>query len=259
MTKLYTTQLQAGLALVDETAALLRLWQPGMKAVALNDCALKSGNFPNISARRLRNLVSECFAPRYLCSGDYPAEILKQLLDLYDQSQIKQLLFIFTARANTILYDFVCDVYWSLYANGRDSISNAVATQFVIQANQEGKTVHSWSEGTIRRVSAYLTGSCSEFGLLEKGQKVTRKIVPFRLDIKAALILAYDLHFSGLGDNSIVLHSDWHLFGLQSSEVKEIFQRLALSGYLIFQSAGAVTHISWSFKNWEEVIHAVAA
>jgi hypothetical protein len=62
----YTTQLQAGLGLIPETGRLLDMWQPGMSGQDLLRVALDVGAFPTISARRLRNIVIEAFAPRYL-------------------------------------------------------------------------------------------------------------------------------------------------------------------------------------------------
>ena len=65
----YTSQLGAGLGLVNETKTLLDLWSPGMSANQLHEAALESGRFPTVTARRLRNIVVECFAPRYLVAG----------------------------------------------------------------------------------------------------------------------------------------------------------------------------------------------
>ena len=39
----YTTQLQAGLGLVNETRDLFELWSPGVTAGQLHDIALQSG------------------------------------------------------------------------------------------------------------------------------------------------------------------------------------------------------------------------
>ena len=75
---MYTTQLQAGLGLIPETRLLLSLWKPGMSSPALYQAVLKSGEFPNVSARRLRNIVRECFAPRYLVADGRPAQYLKK-------------------------------------------------------------------------------------------------------------------------------------------------------------------------------------
>ena len=59
----YTSQLGAGLGLANETKTLLDLWSPGMSANQLREAALESGRFPTVTARRLRNIVVECFAP----------------------------------------------------------------------------------------------------------------------------------------------------------------------------------------------------
>ena len=55
----YTTQLQAGLGLVNETQLLLGIWQQGMSTTDLFQTALDSGEFPNVTARRLRNIIAE--------------------------------------------------------------------------------------------------------------------------------------------------------------------------------------------------------
>ena len=60
----YTTQLAAGLGLIEETKLLLSLYEPGMTTAKLYDLALNSGLFPMISARRLRNIIAECLSPR---------------------------------------------------------------------------------------------------------------------------------------------------------------------------------------------------
>ncbi len=40
---------------------------------------------------------------------------------------------------------------------------------FVERGIDDGKTVKRWSETTVRRVSAYLTGCCADYGMLERG------------------------------------------------------------------------------------------
>jgi len=256
--KLYTTQLAAGLGVIDETRTLLDLWQSGMKAPALYQAALDSGHFPNVTARRLRNIVSECFAPRYLVEGDYPAALLKCLKDSLSSVELAQLFFLFTSRANTILADFVREVYWLGYASGKDAISNEDASQFVVEANRNDRTIRYWSDNMIERVSSYLTRCCADFGMLEKGRKKARKIIPFGVEQKTIALLAYDLHFAGSGDNAVVSHPDWELFGLQKEDLRDEMKRLSLKGFFIIQSAGDVIRIGWHHKNWEELIHVIA-
>lgn len=79
---------------------------------------MESGRFPNVTARRLRNIVVECFAPRYLVAGGSPAAHLKRLATAISTADVTQLLLVFTGRANPILGNFVRQVYWARYAGG---------------------------------------------------------------------------------------------------------------------------------------------
>lgn len=247
----YTTQLQAGLGLASETKTLLELWSPGMTAPHLQRIALESGRFPNVTARRLRNIVAECFAPRYLAAGAAPAAHLKQLSGSLPAADLLQLMLIFTSRANLILGDFIRQVYWSHYAAGCQEISNDDARGFVQRAIDDGKTSKRWSEATVRRVSAYLTGCCADYGMLERGSRSGRRILPFRISPVAAAYLAYDLHFAGTGDNALLSHEDWQLFGLAREDVTDEMKRLSLQGLVIVQAAGDVVRISWKLPDME--------
>tara|TARA_R110000772_G_scaffold213761_1_gene324292 strand:- start:1512 stop:2297 length:786 start_codon:yes stop_codon:yes gene_type:complete len=252
---IYTTQLQAGLGLVDETKLLLSLYQPKMSAHELNEKALDSGLFPMVSARRLRNIVVECFAPRYLKTG--AALYLQPLVAHLSSSSINQLFLIYTAIANPILQDFIQDVYWERYSGGRDSVTPDDAKDFVVHAVREGRTQKPWSESTIRRLSGYLLGCCADYGLLSSRRGIERRIQPVRIQESTVLYLAYKLHFDGLGDNAVISHKTWALFGLNGFDVREELKRLAKNAWLIVQSAGDVTRIGWQFKTMEEVVDVI--
>lgn len=257
--KQYTTRLGAGLGLIEETKILLDLWQPGMNSKELNKVALDSGNFSNISARRLRNIVTECFGLRYLQKEDYPVSLLKKLTPTCSASELRQLLFLYTARVHAILYDYVRQQYWMMYGAGNESISNEEALEFVVAAKQEGLATKQWSEKTMKNVASYLTGSCADYGLLESGRRKVRAITPQRVEDLTIVFLAYDLHFSGSGDNTIVNHEDWQLFGLEPAEVRNELKRLSKKGYFIIQTAGDSIHIGWQYKTWEELLDVITA
>lgn len=253
----YTTQLQAGLGLLEETRKLLQIYEPGMSVSQLYEAALASGRFPLVTARRLRNIVSECFAPRYL--RDPPVAIcLKSLLDRLTAAELNQLLFIYTARANLVLADFVREVYWAHYSAGRNDLQLVDARTFIENSVREGKTQKPWSENTIKRIASYLMGSCADYGLLSTTGRNQRVIVAYRILPKVAAYLAYELKFSGLGDNQIVSSPDWRLFGLERADVRDQLKRLSLQGLLIFQAASDVVHIGWTYKSMEELIDVIA-
>lgn len=254
----YTTQLQAGLGLVNETKTLLDLWSAGMSASQLHQVALESGRFPNITARRLRNIVIECFAPRYLVDGGAPATYLKRLGPTISTSDLIQLLLVFTSRANPIFGDFVRQIYWARYAGGYTQVTNNDARAFVERGVEDGKTIKRWSETTVQRVSAYLTGCCADYGLLERGLRSSRRILPYRISPTVAAYLAYELHFAGIGDNALLTQEDWQLFGLAREDVVEEFKRLSLKGLLIVQASGDVIRISWKQQNMEALCDVLA-
>lgn len=247
----YTTQLQAGLGLIDETKILLELWQPGMTVQQLSQKALDAGRFPTVTARRLRNIVAEAFAPRYMVEGGKPANQLKKILSTEADADISQLMFLYTCRANPILADFVRQVYWQRYAGGYSVLHGEDARVFVERAIAEGKTGKRWAESTVRRISAYLMGCCADFGLLESGSKSNRRVVPFRIATIATAYLAYELHFAGLGDNAVLMHEDWQLYGLDREDVLAEIKRLSLKGLLLVQVAGDAVRISWKYPNME--------
>ena len=251
----YTTQLQAGLGLIDETKSLLSIYMSNMTSTQLFDTALQSGLFPKVSARRLRNIIKECFYPRYIKTEAAP--YLKQISNAVSNELFTQFLLVFTAYANQILYDFIVKIYWDTYSSGNNFLSTEDAKEFVSNAVQDGKTQKAWSDSTIRRVSSYLIGCCSDYGLLSSGRSSRRQIQTIRLKDETILFFSYWLHFSGIGDNNIINHDTWKLFGLEPSDVKEELKRLAKKNWLIVQSAGNVTRISWNFKSMKEIIDVI--
>ena len=253
----YTTQLRAGLAMVEETRLLLDLWDEGMEPIQFYSAALDSGCFPNMSARRLRNLIEKCFSTRYL-REPAAAPLLKKLVGILKTNEFSQVLFFYTCRANEILGDFVREVYWDAYSSGRQEITNAQAQQFVRDANANGLTSVPWSDQTIRRVASGLTGCCGDFGLLENGPRSKRRILPFRIEPRVTTILAYDLHFAGLGDNQVLASEDWGLFGLERDDVLTELKRQSLQGKFIVQTAGDISKISWPCKSIGELVDVIA-
>jgi len=254
----YTTKLGAGQGIIEETRILLQLWVPGMDIDSLYKEALNSGLFPSITARRLSNLIREGFAPRYLVDGNKPAIYLKSLLANWSSEEFRQLLFLYTCRLHTILEDYVVEVYWPKYESGYSTISIEDAREFVKSANRVGKTSQNWSPNMEERVSSYLNGTCNDFGLLSRDRHGIRDILPFRMRDKVFIYLSYELHFSSLGDNAILNHKDWNIFGLSHNDVFAEFKRLALHDWFIFQSAGIAIRIDWKFETMMEVVHALS-
>ncbi len=253
----YTTQLQAGLGLIEETQSLLSQWRSGMSTQDLFQAALDSGEFPNVTARRLRNIVAECFAPRYLNTEYAPVCWLQKLNHQVSARAINQIFYVYTVRANLILRDFITNLYWERYASGYSELSTDDSKEFVHRATHDGKTKKVWSETTIKRLSSYLLSACADYKLLKPLTRSARQITPIRLDPCLAIVLAYDLHLQGIADNNLMHHPDWQLFGLQAEDVRDELKRLGVHKFWIIQTAADVVSISWAYKTMEEVIDVI--
>jgi len=255
----YTPRLNAGLGIIPETVRLLELWQPDLTPKQLFEIALNVGAFPAMSARRLRNMVLEGFAPRFLVNEAQPARMLKALHSHVDSADFCFFLLIYTCRANAILGDFIRTVYWQKYEVGQDHLFKKDAQEFVYRAVADGKTRKRWSESTIHRVSQYLLGACADFGLVGAMHGEGRTMRPVRISSVVATFLAHDLHFSGLGDNAVVQHSDWMLFGLNSNETLTELQRLAKKNYFIVQTGGGTVQFAWKYENIGDFVNGLIA
>lgn len=254
--KHYTSRLGAGLGMIHETLDLLRLWQPGLTPLRLSKHALEVGLFSRTTARRNEDLAVEMFAPRYLVNGGLVACRLKFLLEhRFPHESLVQIFFLQTARAQEIFLDFVIDVYWPKYSAGAAALSTSDTEQFIRRALDAGRMEKRWSESTVRRVSRYLLGCCTDFELLGEGRREQRPIKRFAIRSDVALYLVHDLHFAGLSDMAVVTHRDWRLFGLEVQEVIRLIHHLSHDGHLLIQSGADLVQISWKYPTMEDCLN----
>ena len=57
---------------------------------------------------------------------------------------------------------------------------------------------------------------------------------------------------------AVVTHSDWLLFGLESSEVLRLLKSLARDGHMLVQASAELVQISWRYKTEEDLLNALA-
>lgn len=254
----YTAALAKGQGAIEDTIALLRVWEPGMEVSRFKKRVISEGILGKATAKRAKDLIEDVFVPRYLVDGGRAATSLKLLIDSnIKPNSLKQLLFLYTARANLVLHDFVREVYWTKYSTGFKQISNEDAANFLESAYNTGKLRNRWSEEMLKRIASGLTGCLGDFGMLESGRKSTREITPFYMETLTAPYLVHELHFSGYSDNAILDHPDWQLFGLERMDVLKELQRIS-NNYFIPQFSGEFLRISWMLNSMEEVLHVIA-
>ncbi|MBW2321580.1 MAG: DUF1819 family protein [Deltaproteobacteria bacterium] len=257
--KKYTTALSKAQGMIEETFALFSVWEPGMSTQQLASKAIEEGVLSKATAKRVRDMVVEQFAPRYLVNGAQAAKQVKILLGAGASiTKLKQILLIHTARANAVLYDYICETYWPKYQAGRETVSKDDAIQFLESAVNIGRLPKRWSDKMMDRVASYLGGCLADFGLVEEGRKSTRRILQYRIDRLTSLYLVHDTRFSGYNDSGIIEHPDWKLFGLEGIDIVRELQRIS-NDHFILQYSGELIRFSWNYKTMEEALRGIAA
>jgi hypothetical protein len=254
----YTTQLQAGLGMLNENLTFIEMWEEGDTVATLYEKAEKSGEFPKVTGRRLRNITAEMFAPRFLIDNGLPARELQQLQGIFSEKTILQFIFLYTARAQQIFHDFVREIYWSAYEGGRSSFDGEEVRNFIENALIEGKMRKHWEESTVKRVRGYLAGCCIDFGLVNRKPPSTYLLNSYYIEKQMVLYLTHNLKFSGLSDSALVDHKDWGLWGMSRNDVIAQLKKLGSDGHFMIQDGAGLTEITWQYENMEEVFHAVA-
>lgn len=255
----YTTNLSKAQGMVPETLELLELWEPGMTVGELKTRVRSMGALGKATQVRVDDLVGRSFAPRYLIDDGQPARWLRHLL-LHRASRglLRQLILIYTARANRILHDFIREVFWLKDASQAGEVTKQDARDFIEKAVSRGALAKRWSDKMVERVSQYLLGTLLDFELIAANRFGHRQIRPLFILPETVVFLAYELHFAGLEDDDVARHPDWGLFGLMLADVIALLEKAATQGHLFIQHSGALLRVEWKYQTMEEMLDALA-
>ena len=251
----YTTAISKGAGMIEETRRLLEYWAPGEPLDEFTRRVQDEGLLGNATAYRTRDVVRRVFAPRYLKPTDKPARILQQVLSSGLPGRVfTELLFIFTARQDPLVYDFTIREYWVAARRRRNIMGTDPVLSFLSEAHYDGRLENQWSESVSVRIARCVLGLLRDVGFLREVTRGRREVVDYRMSDEGAALLARELQESGVTDSSLCAHSDWGLFGMTESEVLERLDGLGEYRGVIVQRAGSVVHFTWTVNSAEELI-----
>jgi len=193
-----------------------------------------------------------------LTPDDTAARALKQFLEAGGNPQtFKELLFLYEARSEALLYDFVVMKFWPMCRSGALLITIDDALAFFQAAVQGGHLTQPWSDQVQLKVARGVLGALREFRFIREDKRRRREIVPYRITDGGVAFLAHELHLHGLSDAAVVEHPDWGLFGLGRDQVLDRLDGLGPAAGLFVQRAGSVVRITWSHSSMESLINAL--
>ncbi len=255
----YTIALCKGAALIDEMRTLVQHWTPNEDLDAFVQRVLQNGLLGRATAYRTRDIVRRVFARRLLVPTDLPARRLKQMIEKgLPRKLFAEVLFVYAARADHLLYDFTTKRFWPAGQRGRLILGNDDVLEFLSEAAEDGRIEQPWSEKVRLKISRGVLGALRDIGLIREERRGRREIVPYYLSDEGVAYLAHDLHESGLTDAGVCEHGDWQLFGMDRGHVFDRLESLGEKSGMIVQRAGSVVRITWKYKTVEELIDGIA-
>lgn len=255
----YTTAISKGAAMVDETRRLLSTWRTEEDLDTFAARVQSAGVLGNATAYRTRDAVRRVFAPRFLRPTDKPARLLKHVLQAgLPKKSFTELLFLYAARNDPLIYDFTCREYWPAARRGRTVLDVETALNFFSEARMDGRLDSQWSDNVAVRIARCLLAMLRDVGFLRESHRGRKEIVDYRMSDEGMAVLARELHESGVTDAALCSHPDWGLFGMSESEVLDRLDGLGEHRGLIVQRAGSVVRMTWYVKSIEELVDVLA-
>lgn len=246
----YNYKLAKGCGLIDETLALLSVYQEGMTKDELANYVHQYDILSRCTEHRSNDIVRIVFFSRFMRRNPKVVLWLKNIRDMgLMLSQFKQLLMLYCACDNAVFYDYLCMQFHELKRQQKTIVPKEHSIQFVKQIADSGCV--SWGEPIQKRLASYLRSLLFEFELTDK----KGNILPYEVANFTVLYLMHELHFAGLSDVAIWNHEDWQLFGLDKYQVQERILEQNIKGGYIAQCTGDLMTISWNYQSMEDFIN----
>lgn len=255
----YTARAIKATALVEETKALLRAWEPGESTAGLRRRAREKAVLGKATASRSDDVVAHAFNQRFL-SGPLPAAPhLQRLLELRGPGQwFTDLCLLYAARADVVLREAITTYAAERRATGRSYVDTLSLVHFLGDQEARGRMEKPWSASVKESVAQHVLRQLTDFGLAERPRRGVRELRRFEPTGVAVAWLAYDLHFRGLSDARVVDHPDWRVWTLEPERIRDRMSWLARPGVWEFQAGGSVVQITWACTTMKEAVDVLA-
>lgn len=246
----YTNALGKGCGLVEETLTLLFVCEEHTTRDLLAQYVHEYNPLSKCSDMRSRDIVKLVFYPRFMKDNPKLVSWLQKIRQKgLMLSLFKQLLMLYCARQNAVMYDFIVNVLNDLRANQTQKLERSQIEAFIKSIVENGKA--QWGETVKKRQVSYIKSVLVDFDMVARNGD----ILPYEISNFALLYLMHELHFSGLSDMAIWNHEDWRLFGLDKYSLLQRIMDMNMKGGYIAQCSGELLTISWNFQTMEDFIN----
>lgn len=243
----YNTNLAKGTGFINETLILIEFYEEEEARSAFLRRCISANILDKSTEKRTKDVINLVFFDRYWQEGSGVIQTLKSLRqDGLSLEAMKSLFFIYTAKANRVLFDFVSQIR---HLNRNEKVNAAIARQFILDSISVN-LAPSWSDSMIKRVSSYLITCLKDFEILDSDGYLTSRIP----DQRVINYVLHELHFDGRSDNEILKNPVWTLLGLNDYQLIREIEKISFKGTFIFQYSGEILKIGWNYQSMKEFI-----
>ncbi|MBK8935329.1 MAG: DUF1819 family protein [Chloroflexi bacterium] len=210
----YTIGLSKSASAIDELRLLLEMWQPGEDVHNFLIRVREAGVLGKQTAQRTSDIVLRVFRVRLLQPNELPARWLQQVWQQQREVRLlRELLFLYTARADAFLYDFTIEAYWPRHHAGnlyltlddvyhfiRNAYANGLIPAPGLPRHKRKSRGAFWGAARFRFAARRTTSAAGNYHLPRR--RFHGGLPGLRL------------HLAGLSNGRLVEHPDWRLFGL---------------------------------------------
>lgn len=249
--KKYNSDLLKGTGLIQETLVLIDVYRQGLTKEEFITEVIESNFLGKEHENRIKDIVNHVFQRRYLIEGEETVLEIKKLRSKYlPLETLTQILFIYTCRANRILFDFVKDIFQKFVKEGSVQIPQKAAINFIEEAIRDGRIEKKWADSTKKKVSEHINACLIDFKLTDR----SKNILPYFVTDYTINYWMHKLHFAGVNDENIFAAEEFDLLGLTRAELVNHAKRISLAGYFIMQDSGELIRITWKYKSMQSFI-----
>jgi len=251
---IYSSKILKAGSILAETKILLADWDNSVSVNQNLDRFRQSNILGKASRSRVEDIL-QVFRQRYLVEEQVTKALVSLVKSRYSADSLDQILYFHTARSDPLINDFVIEVLWPRYQNGRQDILVKDAENWIRQKISEGVTNSSWSENTTMKSARGLMSTLRDFGILQGFNN--KSLIPAYLPVDAFSYAAFFLSRLQPSGKRLLESKEWQLFFLRTEAVEHLFMEAHQQHLLDYHAAGSVVRIVFPSESIEEYVHVI--
>jgi hypothetical protein len=255
MTQFTSNIMKVG-AHLDDTKALVNVWEPGLSAEDNVERIVDSNLLGLPSHSRANDVMVRALRPRFIAPG---AGILEALAALAGRADaFRDACYYELTRIDALVAAFAEQQLNQWWDEGRVAIETSDAREWIDKLAADGR-IPDWSTNIRDRVARGMMAALRDLGRLT-GVKSSSKKEIARPGISTGGFgyTAYRMHQQGNSSRGILSSAVWRRWLLDEARVDEMMHRLASLGVVFYSVAGSTLRIDWRVDSLVEVAHAAA-